>query len=87
VKFHKVPAGENNWRRRPPKVSVRGMAVVLERLKSLGLKRFIRTKEEVNKEAMLAEPDVAASVDGINVGSEGEDFVITPFETDLEEVA
>ena len=87
VKFHKFPAGEINWRRRPPKVSVRGMAVVLERLKSLGLKRFIRTKEEVNKEAMLAEPDVAASVDGINVGSEGEDFVITPFETDLEEVA
>ena len=35
---------------------------------------------------MLAEPDVAASVDGITVGSEGEDFVITP-ETDLEEVA
>lgn len=87
VKFHKFPAGEINWRRRPPKVSVRGMAVVLERLKSLGLKRFIRTKEEVNKEAMLAEPDVAASVDGITVGSEGEDFVITPFETDLEEVA
>ena len=87
VKFHKFPAGEINWRRRPPKVSVRGMAVVIERLKSLGLKRFIRTKEEVNKEAMLAEPDVAASVDGITVGSEGEDFVITPFETDLEEVA
>lgn len=87
VKFHKFPAGEVNWRRRPPKVSVRGMTAVIERLKSLGLKRFIRIKEEVNKEAMLGEPDVAGSVEGVKIGSEGEDFVITPFETELEEVA
>ncbi|MBF0247007.1 MAG: host-nuclease inhibitor Gam family protein [Alphaproteobacteria bacterium] len=87
VKFHKFPAGEVNWRRRPPKVTVRGMALVIERLKALKLTRFLRVKEEVNKEAMLAEPDIANSVDGVNIGSEGEDFVITPFETDLEEVA
>lgn len=87
VKFHKFAAGEVNWRRRPPRVGVRGMAVVIERLKSLGLMRFIRVKEEVNKEAMLAEPDVAGAVDGVTIGSEGEDFVITPFETELEEVA
>ena len=87
VKFHKFAAGEVNWRRRPPKVGVRGMAVVIERLKSLGLMRFIRVKEEVNKEAMLAEPDVAGAVDGVTIGSEGEDFVITPFETELEEIA
>lgn len=47
----------------------------------------LRVKEEVNKEAMLAEPDVARTVAGVTVGSAGEDFVIKPFETELEEVA
>lgn len=87
VKFHRFPAGEVNWRRRPPKVSVRGLAVVVERLKALKLTRFLRVKEEINKEAMLAEPDVAGAIDGVKIGSEGEDFVIVPFETELEEVA
>ena len=87
VKFHRFPAGEVNWRRRPPKVGIRGVATVIERLKALKLTRFLRVKEEINKEAMLAEPDVAGSVDGVKIGSEGEDFVILPFETELEEVA
>ena len=87
VKFHKFAAGEVNWRRRPPKVSVRNAAAVMERLKSLKLGRFIRINEEPNKDAMLAEPDVAQSVEGIIIRSEGEDFVITPFETDIEAAA
>lgn len=87
VKYHRFGAGEINWRRRPPKVTVRGAATVIAALKRLGLARFIRVKEEINKEAMLAEPDVAAGVAGVSIGSEGEDFVITPLETELEEVA
>ena len=87
VKFYKFAAGEINWRRRPPKVGVRGIAVVIKRLNALGLTRFLRIKEEINKEAMLAEPDVAGAIEGVTIGSEGEDFVITPFDTDLEEVA
>jgi len=87
IKTHKFPAGEVNWRSRPPKATVRGVGAVIERLKSLKLKRFIRIKEEVNKEALLAEPEIAGSVEGIKIGSEGEDFVITPFETELDEVA
>ncbi|MDX9862179.1 MAG: host-nuclease inhibitor Gam family protein [Rhodospirillales bacterium] len=87
VKYHRFAAGAINWRRRPPKVTVRGAATVIAALRRLGLDRFIRVKEEVNKEAMLAEPEVASGVAGVSIGSEGEDFVITPNETELDEVA
>ncbi len=87
VKFHRFASGEISWRKRPPKVNLRGIAAIIGRLRALGLERFIRTKEEVNKEAMLAEPEVAASIEGVKIGSAGEDFVITPAETKLDEVA
>lgn len=87
VKFHRFAAGEVAWRARPPKVTVRGMDSVLDALRRLGLTRFIRTKEDVNKEAMLAEPEVAVTVAGVSIGSAGEDFIVKPFATELEEVA
>jgi phage host-nuclease inhibitor protein Gam len=46
----------------------------------------VRVKEEINKEAILAEPDLAAKIPGISI-TQGEDFVIVPFETELEEIA
>ncbi len=87
IKTYKFPAGEVNWRSRPPKVNLRGIENILKRLKELKLRKFIRIKEEVNKEAMLAEPKKAGAVEGVKIGSGGEDFVITPFETKLEQVA
>lgn len=86
VKFANFPAGEVKWRMRPPKVTLRAVDTVLETLKRLGLKRFIRTKEEPNKEAMLAEPQALEGLAGVKF-EQGEDFVIVPFETALEEVA
>lgn len=81
-----LASGKINWRMRPPRVSLRGKERILEVLKAMGLKRFIRMVEEVNKEAMLAEPKIAATVPGVSI-TQSEDFVITPFETELEEVA
>lgn len=75
--------GEVQWRQRPPSVSVRGADSVIEALKGFGLTRFVRTKEEVNKEAILNEPDAVKGVAGINVVSGVEDFVITPFEQEV----
>jgi len=75
--------GRLSWRLRPPRVSVRSEETVIETLKALGLARFIRLKETVNREAILAEPAAAAGVKGIAVGSEGEDFVVEPFEEAL----
>jgi len=78
--------GKVLWRLRPPRVAVRSIDAVIDLCKRLGLDRFVRTREELNKEAMLAEKDVASQVKGISI-SQGEDFVIQPFETELEEVA
>lgn len=80
VKTANLITGEVQWRQRPPSVSIRGQQVVLETLRRLGLERFIRTKEEVNKEAILNEPDEVRGVAGLNVITGVEDFVITPFE-------
>lgn len=81
-----LPSGEVRWRMRPPSVSVRGLDKVLQALKDLKLTRFIRTKEELDKEAVLAEPEAVQHIKGLTI-TQGEDFVIVPFETSLEEVA
>lgn len=77
--------GEVSWRQRPPSIAVRGAEAVLESLRTLGLHRFIRTKDEVNKEAMLNEPELAATVAGVSVIKGKEDFAITPFEVETQQ--
>lgn len=85
TKTVKMAAGEVSWRTRPPKVRITGEGIVAEALKRLGLERFLRTKVEIDKNAILADPDAVAGVKGIAL-SQGEDFVIKPFETEIEEV-
>jgi len=80
VKTASLITGEVQWRQRPPSVSVRGADAVIDTLKRLGLGKFVRTKEEVNKEAILNEPDEVRGVAGLNIVTGVEDFVITPFE-------
>lgn len=77
--------GEVNWRKRPPSVSLSKVDAVIAKLRELGLTRFIREKEEVNKDAILAEPAAVAGVKGIKVVTDVEDFVITPFEVEVGE--
>ena len=86
VKHANMSSGEVKWRMRPAKVTLRNIEGVIERLKEFGLKRFLRVKEEVNKDAILAEQEAVKHVQGITI-TKGEDFVIVPFETELEEVA
>lgn len=76
--------GEVSWRQRPPAVRISGVDAVIDTLKKLGLGRFVRTKEEPNKEAMLNEKDAVRGVAGITIVSGVEDFLITPFEIDAE---
>lgn len=85
VKFHEFATGEVKWRLRPPSIAIRGADAVMAALKSLRLERFIRVKEEIDKEAMLREPEAIAAVRGVSVAQK-EDFVVVPFETKLEEV-
>ncbi|MDO8940868.1 MAG: host-nuclease inhibitor Gam family protein [Methylicorpusculum sp.] len=72
--------GTVQWRQKPPSVAVRGVEAVLETLKRLGLSRFVRTKEELNKEAILNEPAAVKGVAGLSIKTGVEDFVISPFE-------
>ncbi len=88
VKYAELATGKVNWRKKPPKVSLKKIEEVIARLKELkGGKQFIRTKEEVDKEAILKDPKKVEGVKGITVKSDGEEFGITPFETELEEIA
>ena len=78
-----VPTGTFGWRMTPPAVKLRDVELILESLKSLKLERFIRTKEEIDKEAILKEPNVATTVKGVSI-SQHEEFVAKPSELEVE---
>ncbi|EEY08710.1 host-nuclease inhibitor Gam family protein [Mannheimia haemolytica] len=75
--------GEVQWRIKPPSVSVRNAESVIELLENFGLHQFIRTKQEVNKEAVLADPQAVSAIEGINIKSGEEEFIIKPFEQEV----
>ncbi len=75
--------GEVQWRQNPPSVRVTKADQVIENLKLLGLTQFIRTKEEINKDAILLEPETAQTVAGIAIKSGVEEFVVKPFEQEV----
>lgn len=83
VKYARFGNGEVKWRARPARVTIRGVDAVIENLASLGLQQFLRVKTEVNKDAILDDPEAVTGVKGVSVGSEGEDFVVEPFESEI----
>ena len=85
VKTASFVSGEVRWRMTPPKVLIRAAEAVMQALRDRRLHRFIRTKEEPNKEAMLADPDALSGIPGIRFES-SEMFEVLPFEATLAEV-
>lgn len=86
IKSHQYATGKVSWRLKPARVSLKKIEDVIERIKSAGLsERFLRVKEEVNKEAMLEDRATATAIKGVTIGSDGEDFIVEPFETELKE--
>ena len=85
-KTARLVTGEVSWRVRPPSVRITGADAVIETLQRMGLDRFVRSKSEPNKEAMLNEPEAVRGIAGISIVSGLEDFVITPFEAEAEVV-
>lgn len=61
-----------------------GAEAVIAYLKAQGLHGFVRSKEEVNKEAMLNQLDKARGLPGVTIVTGLEDFSITPFELNTE---
>lgn len=78
--------GELRWRVTPPSCKLVRVKEAIEELKQKMLNRFIRTKEEVNKEAILSDPSAVTGCAWITI-EQTEEFVIVPYETELEEVA
>lgn len=58
---------------------MKNVAALLKLLKKKGLDRFVRTKQEINKQALLAEEEVAATLSGVKI-SQREEFFIKPEE-------
>lgn len=85
VKTARLATGEVSWRMRPPSVVVRGVEAVTDALRKLGLTRFLRIKTELDREAILADPEAVAGIRGLSI-SQREDFAIVPDSTQLEEI-
>lgn len=83
--------GEVSWRQRPPSVSLPRakdkVEALIQLLRAKGLTGFVRSKDEINKDAILADKDKVKDIKGIKVVTGVEDFVITPFEVDVGETA
>lgn len=74
------PAGEISWMQQRPSIGpIRSMETVIAWLKAHGYERFVRVSEEVNRLAMLEEPDEAVKVPGVRIGGGHEVFAVKPF--------
>ncbi len=82
-KFADLGTGKVEWKFAPPKVSIRGVEDVIVRIKTLGLSIFLREKVEIDKEAMLKDPEKARLINGVTIGSDGENFYVEPFESEI----
>lgn len=70
-------AGSLLWYTTPLAVTIENVNEVIARIKTLELPQFIRTKEEIDKEAMLKEDALASTIEGVTV-SQQEKFAIKP---------
>lgn len=87
VKTVNLMTGEVRWRNPPPSCKAIRVKEAIEEVKAHGHQElFLRVKEELNKEAILAQPELITGYKWLTIVQD-EDFVIVPFETELEEVA
>ncbi len=84
-KTARLATGELSWRTSPPSVRITDAESVIERLKEKGLHRFVRTKEEVNRELILATPETVSNVTGISI-TQREEFIAKPFEEQIQKL-
>lgn len=66
------------WRQAPPSVRIKAPEMALAFLLENDREEFLRRKIEINREAMLANPDLASETPGVLIKSAGESFVIEP---------
>jgi len=88
TKTVKLPSGEIGWRTNPPSVKVkRGLKAedLIASIRQLKLRKFLRLSVEVNKRAMLDDPEKAETIPGITIQKDVEEFFVAPFGAELAE--
>ncbi|MCH2092688.1 MAG: host-nuclease inhibitor Gam family protein [Pseudoxanthomonas sp.] len=86
VKFHDFATGQVKWRLTPWSVSLQKVEDVIALLKAKSLTQFIRKKEEVDKDALLASrAEIGDSIKGVTF-KQKEEFAVIPHESKIEEV-
>jgi len=83
IKTVRFTHGVVKWKFTPPAVTIRNAKAVLAALKRLELNKFIRTKETVNKQAMVSDKELAVTIDGVSI-TQYEQLIITPTKTQLD---
>lgn len=80
-----LPTGTLAWKKTPPAVHLKKVAEVIAAIKKLGLgKKFLRTADpEVDKNAMLKEPELAKKITGVTI-TQDEQFIVKPSESNAE---
>ncbi len=78
-----LPTGEFGWRMNPPSLKVSNLKKIIAALKAAELQRFVRTKETLDKQALIQEPDVVSGIRGMKIVQE-EDFFVKASEIMLE---
>ncbi|MGL5166663.1 MAG: host-nuclease inhibitor Gam family protein [Afipia sp.] len=74
--------GKVSWRHNPAKVNIRGKVEdVIARIKEGGDRYFgfLRATVEIDKVALLRNPNLAATIEGVKIASAGETFTVEPF--------
>lgn len=75
-----LTTGTVTWRTSKPSVVCKvASPELIARLERFGLERFIRIKKELDKTAILKDPQAIADIDGISVQQDVEEFSIKPF--------
>ncbi len=82
-KTAKLTNGKVSWRTRPAKINIEDKDDVLKSIKELELNQMIRVKEEINKQAILANRHLVQYVKGISIETGKEDFIIKPHQVDI----
>lgn len=78
TKTVRLASGSIAWRLAPPAVRIKAPEMALAFLLENDREEFLRRKVEINREAMLANPDLASETPGVLIKSAGEAFVIEP---------
>jgi phage host-nuclease inhibitor protein Gam len=74
-----LPTGTMGMKKTTAKLVVADVDALLKRLEEdRKLRRFIRTKSEVDRAALLAEPKVAVTIDGVSIEGGEDAFFVKP---------